>query len=103
MRNGDNQHLDIIREGYEHVVKARFADADFFIKEDLKQPLEAHLPKLETLLFQKKLGSMLDKSKRIQVLISSLASHIALSDSEIQVATRAALFMQGRSGDENGD
>jgi glycyl-tRNA synthetase len=92
LRNGDNQHLDVIREGYEHVVKARFADADFFIKEDLKQPLEAHLPKLGTLLFQKKLGSMLDKSKRIQVLITSLAPRLALSDSERLIATRAALL-----------
>jgi glycyl-tRNA synthetase len=90
LRNGDAQHLDVIREGYEHVVKARFADADFFIKEDLKQPLEAHLPKLGNLLFQKKLGSMLDKSIRIGALLSSLAPHIGLSGDEKVNAERAA-------------
>jgi glycyl-tRNA synthetase len=90
LRNGDSQHLDIIREGYEHVVRARFADADFFIKEDLKQSLESHLPKLDTLLFQKKLGSMLDKSRRIGILISSLAPRIGMSDSEKKIAARAA-------------
>jgi glycyl-tRNA synthetase len=90
LRNGDTQHLDVIREGYEHVVKARFADADFFIKEDLKQPLEAHLPKLGNLLFQKKLGSMLDKSIRIGALLSSLAPHIGLSGDEKVNAERAA-------------
>jgi len=90
MRNGDSQHLDIIREGYEHVVKARFADADFFIKEDLKQSLEAHLPKLDTLLFQKKLGSMLDKSERIGFLVSSLGPQLGLTESEQKIAARAA-------------
>jgi glycyl-tRNA synthetase len=90
LRNGDTRHLDIIREGYEHVVKARFADADFFIKEDLKQSLESHLPKLATLLFQKKLGSMLDKSKRIESLVSSMAPRIALSGNEMETALRAA-------------
>jgi len=90
LRNGDSQHLDIIREGYEHVVKARFADADFFIKEDLKQSLEAHLPKLDTLLFQKKLGSMLDKSRRIGSLVASLAQRLGLTESEKEVAARAA-------------
>ncbi len=90
LRNGDAQHHEIIREGYEHVVKARFADAEFFIKEDLQQPLEAYLPKLSTLSFQKKLGSMLDKSNRIGTLVSSLASSIGLSDSELRNASRAA-------------
>jgi glycyl-tRNA synthetase len=90
LRNGDSQHLEIIREGYEHVVKARFADADFFIKEDLKQSLEAYRPKLDTLLFQKKLGSMLDKSNRIGAMIPELASRIGLTESEKTVATRAA-------------
>ena len=32
VRNGDNQHLDIVRQGNEHVIRARFADAEFFYK-----------------------------------------------------------------------
>ncbi len=90
IRNGDDKHLETIREGYEHVVRARFADADFFIKEDLKQKLEAYLPKLATLSFQKKLGSMLDKSKRIGTLVNSLADSIGLSNNELRKALRAA-------------
>jgi glycyl-tRNA synthetase len=92
LRNGDAQHLDIIQEGFDHVIRARFADAEFFIKEDLKQPLELYLPKLGTLSFHKKLGSMLDKSKRIELLVSFLASTIGLSEAEMRIATRAAVL-----------
>ena len=36
VRNGDEQGLDLVRQGNEHVVGARFADANFFVREDLK-------------------------------------------------------------------
>jgi len=65
IRNGDDQNLDIVREGNEHVLRARFKDADFFVREDLKHPLEYYRPGLSTLAFQTKLGSMLDKSDRM--------------------------------------
>ncbi|MBN2677615.1 MAG: glycine--tRNA ligase subunit beta [Anaerolineaceae bacterium] len=91
-RNGDAQGLDVIREGYDHVVRARFVDAAFFIKDDLKQPLEAHLPKLGTLIFQKKLGSILDKSKRIEALVPLLAPRLGLSATELDTAERASVL-----------
>ena len=65
VRNGDEQGLDLVRQGNEHVVGARFADANFFVREDLKHKLEDFRPRLATLIFQKKLGSMLDKSDRM--------------------------------------
>ena len=63
VRNGDAHGLDVVTDGNEHVIRARFADADFFVRDDLKKPLEAYLPRLDTLIFQAKLGSMLDKIK----------------------------------------
>jgi len=80
---------DVITEGNEHVVRARFADAAYFIREDRKRPLEAYLPKLNTLTFQVKLGSMLDKSKRVRALVDDLAPRLKLEPEEIQVARRA--------------
>ena len=59
-------------DGNEQVVRARFADANFFIREDLKHPLAEMLTKLGTLTFQHKLGSMLDKSQRITALVEHL-------------------------------
>jgi len=90
IRNGDDQHLDLVRQGNEHVLNARFADANFFVREDLKQPLEAYRPKLATLIFQKQLGSMLDKSKRIEKLVNDLISMLGLEKDEAVFARRAA-------------
>jgi len=65
IRNGDDIHIDTVREGNEHVLGARFADANFFVREDVKLKLEDYRPKLSSLTFHTKLGSMLDKSDRI--------------------------------------
>jgi glycyl-tRNA synthetase beta subunit len=65
IRNGDDLGIDIVRQGNEHVLGARFADADFFVREDLKLKLEEYRPKLASLTFHTKLGSMLDKSDRM--------------------------------------
>lgn len=65
IRNGDDMHIDTVREGNEHVLGARFADANFFVREDVKLKLEEYRPKLASLTFHTKLGSMLDKSDRM--------------------------------------
>ena len=90
VRNGDDRGLEEVVEGNEHVIRARFADAAFFVREDLKRPLEAYLPRLGTLTFQVKLGSMLDKTRRITALVDDLAPSAALSPEELPVARRAA-------------
>ncbi len=90
IRNGDDQQLDMVREGNEHVVRARFADADFFVRADLKHNLEDHRLRLATLVFQKKLGSMLDKSERIEKLTSALVPMLGLNADEAVFARRAA-------------
>jgi glycyl-tRNA synthetase len=90
VRNGGDEHLDAVRHGNEEVIRARFADADFFYREDTKKPLEGLLPRLETLTFQEQLGSMLDKTHRLEQLVVQLAGVLGLSDEEITIAQRAA-------------
>jgi glycyl-tRNA synthetase len=90
VRNGDDQHLDIVRRGYEEVLRARYADADFFYKGDTSKKLEDFLPRLDTLTFQEKLGSMLDKTRRLEQLVPRLGQMLVLSETEIATATRAA-------------
>ncbi len=90
MRNGDDRFLDVVADGNEQVIRARFADADFFIQEDLKYLLEDFLPRLGTLTFQVKLGSMLDKSRRVTRLVQALAPVVGLSAEEAATAGRAA-------------
>ena len=90
VRNGDTEHLDVVRRGNEEVLRARFADADFFFREDTKKPLEDFLPHLDTLTFQEQLGSMLDKVHRLERLVPALGEMLGLSDGEMAVACRTA-------------
>jgi glycyl-tRNA synthetase len=90
VRNGGAEHLDVVRRGNEGVLRARYADAAFFFKEDTMQPLEGFLPRLDTLLFQEQLGSMLDKTKRLEQLAPALGEKLGLMDEEAQTVRRAA-------------
>ncbi len=90
VRNGGEEHLDIVVDGNEQVVLARFADAEFFIREDLKKDLEDFVSQLSTLTFQKKLGSYLQKTERITRLSQWLAGEFSLTKSETTAALRAA-------------
>ncbi|MEN6435413.1 MAG: glycine--tRNA ligase subunit beta [Anaerolineaceae bacterium] len=90
VRNGDEQSLDVVADGNEQVIRARFADAAFFIREDLKTALPVYLARLDTLAFQQKLGSMLAKTQRIEKLTTVLAEHLALSEAEVKTAVQAA-------------
>jgi glycyl-tRNA synthetase len=94
IRNGDEQGLDLVRQGNEHVVRARFADADFFVREDRKHALEDFRPRLGTLVFQKKLGSMLDKNDRIEKLVEALLPMLGLEADEAVFARRAAHLLK---------
>ncbi|HEX5943306.1 MAG TPA: glycine--tRNA ligase subunit beta [Anaerolineales bacterium] len=89
IRNGDDIGIDIVRQGNEHVLGARFADANFFVREDLKKPLEAYRPELSKLIFQTKLGSLLDKSERMNRLINELIPMLGLENDEAIFARRA--------------
>jgi glycyl-tRNA synthetase len=90
VRNGDDLHLDVVREGNEEVLRARFADAKFFFDNDTRRPLESFLPRLDTLTFQEQLGSMLDKSKRLENLVPVVGQALGLDDAEQSAARRAA-------------
>ncbi|MGE5464989.1 MAG: glycine--tRNA ligase subunit beta, partial [Syntrophothermus sp.] len=90
IRNGDDLYIDIVREGNEHVLGARFADANFFVREDVKQPYESYRPKLAGLTFHTRLGSMLDKSERISKLVNDLIPMLKLENDEAIFARRAA-------------
>ncbi len=90
VRNGDDRNLDVVREGYEDVIRARFADAKFFYENDTQRPLESFLPRLDTLTFQEQLGSMLDKSKRLEKLVLAVGRNLDLDDGQLEAAGRAA-------------
>ena len=92
VRNGGDQHLDLVASGNEQVIRARFADAKYFIERDLIKPLQAYLPDLGSLTFESSLGSMLDKVGRIESLTESLVPHLGLKPEQAETARRAAIL-----------
>lgn len=74
--NIESKDPSVIISGNEKVVRPRLADAEFFYRTDLKQPLAARLPSLDTILFQQQLGTIGDKSKRIEHLAGYIADKI---------------------------
>lgn len=90
VRNGDEQHLDLVGHGNEQVLRARFADADYFFSQDTKKRLSEFLPRLDTLMFQEKLGSMLDKNNRIVSLVEPLGHLLKAVPGDVATAKTAA-------------
>ena len=78
-----------IIEGNEKVVRPRLTDAEFFFKTDLKQKLVDRLPRLETVLFQQQLGTLRDKTDRIEQLAGEIAKQIGADEAK---AKRAGLL-----------
>ncbi|WP_091350655.1 glycine--tRNA ligase subunit beta [Gilliamella bombicola] len=84
--NIESKDPQVVISGNEKVVRPRLADAEFFYNTDLKQRLEDRLPRLDTVLFQQQLGTVKDKSLRIEALSGFIAEHIGTN---VEQAKRA--------------
>jgi glycyl-tRNA synthetase beta chain len=82
---------EAIVAGNERVLAARLSDARFFWEQDLKQPLEAYLPKLESMLFYEGMGSLRAKADRIADLSAWIAAHY-FPERDAETARRAGLL-----------
>ena len=87
--NINPQDQSSVVEGNEKVVRPRLSDAEFFFKTDLKQRLEDNLPRLKTVLFQQQLGTLFDKTERIEKLSGEIAAQIG---ADVAKAERAGLL-----------
>jgi glycyl-tRNA synthetase beta chain len=79
----------VVRQGNERVLRARFADAQFFWNTDRKQKLESRVVALKDVVFHVRLGSVYDKSERITRLASIIAEQLGGDRAE---AERAAVL-----------
>jgi glycyl-tRNA synthetase len=98
VRNGDSQHVEEVVLGNENVLTARFADADFFFREDLKKKLAERGDRLKTMTFQEKLGSVYDKNQRLVKAAPALGALLGLSAEALQVAAAAAPLAKADQG-----
>lgn len=90
VRNGGTEFLDLVRTGNERVLRARLADAEFFFNEDRKQTLAARYEALPRIVFQEGLGTMQDKTLRLERLTAALAAAWEASAAERETVARAA-------------
>ena len=74
--NIDSRKPEYVREGNERVIRPRLTDADFFWNQDKKQKLETRLESLKSVTFQKKLGSLYDKTQRVAAIAEYIAKAI---------------------------
>jgi glycyl-tRNA synthetase beta chain len=88
--NADPHVNETVIEGNERVVTARLDDAQFFYEEDLKHPLEYYVPKLKSVVFQEKLGTIYDKTNRMVKIAGACAREDEMSDDKMGMAKRAA-------------
>ncbi|RZD21272.1 glycine--tRNA ligase subunit beta [Pseudoalteromonas sp. MEBiC 03485] len=87
--NIESKDPSVVIAGNEKVVRPRLADAQFFYETDKKKTLESRLESLDTVLFQKQLGTLKDKSERISELAGYIAEQLG---ADAELAKRAGLL-----------
>lgn len=69
IRSGGDAHLATVQAGYQAVLGSRFGDARFFFDHDKASTLSDKTPKTERIVFQEKLGTLFDKTRRIAAIM----------------------------------
>jgi len=87
--NIESKDPSVVISGNEKVVRPRLADAQFFFETDKKKTLESRLESLGSVLFQKQLGTLKDKSERIAALAGYIAEQVGADKA---LAERAGLL-----------
>ena len=92
VRNGGSDYLEIVQHGNERVLKARLEDAQFFFNEDRKKTLEQHRDKLKTVVFQEGLGSVYEKTERLEKISEKICDLLGdkISETDKKNVLRAA-------------
>lgn len=85
-----NGNLELIKTGYEKVVNARLEDAKYYYEKDLKIPLEKFNESLKEMIFQKSLGTLMDKVERIEKISEKLCDDLNLDYSDKMRILRTA-------------
>ena len=90
--NGLAPASSLIVRGNERVLGARLADAEFFLDVDRRQSSQSRREALDRVTFAEGLGSLLDRSERIERLTGLLLKQLGLDQSVVDAAQRAAHF-----------
>jgi len=87
--NIDSNKPQSVSHGNERVIRPRLSDAEFFWQQDMKSTLAERISTLDNVIFQHKLGSVGEKTRRIEKLSIELATQLGCNT---MLASRAALL-----------
>ncbi|MBU1406244.1 MAG: glycine--tRNA ligase subunit beta [Proteobacteria bacterium] len=90
VNNTNTKDAQLAADGHQRVIRARLEDAFFFFKEDQRRTLADRVEDLTGVIFQHKLGTMLDKTRRVTTLAGLLAKKLA--PEHLASTERAALL-----------
>ncbi|WP_353096069.1 glycine--tRNA ligase subunit beta [Tissierella praeacuta] len=80
VRNGNEEFIETVIKGNEKVLGARLEDARFFYMDDIKMPLESYVEDLKRIVFQEKLGTLYDKTRRVQNLAMKIGEYLEVGE-----------------------
>lgn len=80
VRNGNKDHIETVIKGNEKVLGARLEDAKFFYLEDIQKPLESYVEELNKMTFQEKLGTLYEKTIRVQKLAMKIGEYLEVGE-----------------------
>lgn len=90
IRDGGEENMKEVREGNERVLEARLRDAEFFFQEDKKIPLEKRVEELKEIVVQEKMGSYLEKTRRLVKLTRRVWEELGGKEGEEKILERAS-------------
>lgn len=93
IRNGDEQGLDTVRRGNQRVIEPRLADAEFYLAEDMRVKLSDRLEDLQRVTYIEGLGSLYDKTQRLEALVGWLCGRVVQVESEARTAAERAAHL----------
>lgn len=88
LSNIESRDPQVVIAGNEKVIRPRLADAAFFFETDKKTPLAARLDSLEKVVFQQQLGSLADKTRRVERLATLIGERLGYDTAKLQQAAR---------------
>lgn len=86
--NIESSNPESVKKGNERVIRPRLSDAKFFWDQDRKQPLDDFLPRLKTVVFQQKLGTLYDKVERLESLTVKIGKPLGQDPQLLERAAR---------------
>lgn len=90
VRNGDDQAIENVAQGNEKVLRARLSDGEFFYAEDQKNELDFYLKKMETVVYQEKIGTLAEKVNKVTAIAKEIGQLLEVDYTTAEKISRAA-------------